>query len=372
MAGVNLASKYSKKVDEKFALEELTGAMGGADYDFVGVNAVKVWKIEDAPLNDYTRSGGQRYGTPAELEDSVQTMTLTQDKSFTFTIDRGNNNEQMMIKEAGKALARQIKNVVVPTRDSYNLGRASIEAINAGNAIYATYSTSNVYEKWLEATEKMDEAKVPMKGRKSWVTPGFLNLFKRSDDFTKVIDYTKTTKTINGEVGNMEDVAIVKTPSTYFPVGVKAVLEHPIAMATPKTLADYKIHDNPPGINGWLVEGRIIYDAFVLENKAKAIVVLVDGGILGIKTKSVAGAATNGTKLSYELPEGVKTSDVASIVYKLNTSAITLPNYGATFTGGTTYTDAEIAASSNTHYAIVGLDADGKAVFANGGELVKG
>lgn len=33
----------------------------------------------------------------------------------------------------------------------------------------------------------------------------------------------------------------------------------------------YKTHDNPPGINGALVEGRICYDAFVLENKAKAI-----------------------------------------------------------------------------------------------------
>jgi len=372
MSGVNLASKYSKKVDEKFALEELTGAMGGADYDFVGVNAVKVYSIEDAPLNDYTRSGSQRYGSPAELEDSVQTLTLTQDKAFTFTIDRGNNNEQMMIKEAGKALARQIKNVVVPTRDAYNLGRAAIEAINNGNAIYATLSTSNAYEKWLAATEIMDEGKVPMKGRKGWVAPSYLNLIKRCSDFTKILEYNKNTKTINGEVGNMEDVAIVKTPSTYLPVGVKAVLEHPIAMATPKTLADYKIHDNPPGINGWLVEGRIIYDAFVLNEKAKGIVVVVDGAILGIKTKSVAGAATNGTKLSYELPEGVKTSDVSSIVYKLNTSAITLPAYGATFTGGTTYTDAEIAASTNTHYAIVGLDSNGKAVFADGGTLVKG
>ena len=33
------------------------------------------------------------------------------------------------------------------------------------------------------------------------------------------------------------------------------------------------IHDNPPGINGWLVEGRVRYDAFVLENKKGAIYV---------------------------------------------------------------------------------------------------
>jgi len=35
----------------------------------------------------------------------------------------------------------------------------------------------------------------------------------------------------------------------------------------------YKQHENPQGINGWLVEGRIYYDAFVLKNKKTAIYV---------------------------------------------------------------------------------------------------
>ena len=34
---------------------------------------------------------------------------------------------------------------------------------------------------------------------------------------------------------------------------------------------DYTIHENPPGISGSLVEGRICYGAFVLDNKVKAI-----------------------------------------------------------------------------------------------------
>ena len=36
-------------------------------------------------------------------------------------------------------------------------------------------------------------------------------------------------------------------------------------------LEDYRVHADPPGISGSLVEGRIVYDAFVLDNKAKAI-----------------------------------------------------------------------------------------------------
>ena len=53
------------------------------------------------------------------------------------------------------------------------------------------------------------------------------------------------------------------------------VILNPIAMVSPIKLQDYKIHDNPPGISGWLVEGRIRYDAFVLNNKADAISVCV-------------------------------------------------------------------------------------------------
>lgn len=44
-----------------------------------------------------------------------------------------------------------------------------------------------------------------------------------------------------------------------------------VFMTSPVKLADYKIHENPQGINGWLVEGRIYYDAFVLNNKKAAI-----------------------------------------------------------------------------------------------------
>ena len=49
------------------------------------------------------------------------------------------------------------------------------------------------------------------------------------------------------------------------------MLAHPCATVAPTKLEDYKIHKDPPGISGSLVEGRICYDAFVLENKAKAI-----------------------------------------------------------------------------------------------------
>ncbi|MBR4026707.1 MAG: hypothetical protein IKJ01_04010 [Lachnospiraceae bacterium] len=49
------------------------------------------------------------------------------------------------------------------------------------------------------------------------------------------------------------------------------MLSHKCACCAPTQLESYKTHQDPPGIDGTLVEGRIVYDAFVFENKAKAI-----------------------------------------------------------------------------------------------------
>lgn len=49
------------------------------------------------------------------------------------------------------------------------------------------------------------------------------------------------------------------------------MIAHPVATVAPTKLEDYRIHQDPPGISGDLVEGRICYDAFVLDNKKAAI-----------------------------------------------------------------------------------------------------
>lgn len=103
---INLAEKYSTKIDEKFKLGAVTTPAVNNDYSFEGVKTVKVYSIPTTALGDYTRSGANRYGTPKELEDSLQELTLTRDRAFTFTIDKGNLTDQLMLKEAGKALAR--------------------------------------------------------------------------------------------------------------------------------------------------------------------------------------------------------------------------------------------------------------------------
>lgn len=91
---INYAEKYSSKVDERFAIASLTNVAINTDYDFVGVNAVNIYSIPTVALTDYTISGTSRYGTPTELQDTLQTLTMSQDKSFTFTLDKRNTQKK--------------------------------------------------------------------------------------------------------------------------------------------------------------------------------------------------------------------------------------------------------------------------------------
>lgn len=270
---VNLASKYSDKVDERFKLKSLTDSATNQDYDWQGTNAVTIYGVSTSAMNDYNvAAASNRYGTAAELGNTTQTMTLSRDRSFTFTIDRKNYQDTQMVMEAGKALARQIDEVITPEIDTYRLAALSAAGIVAANTATAAVTASNAYSVLLNGGVALDEDKVPQGGRVAFVTPTYYSLLKQDNGFIKASEIAQNLL-INGQVGEVDGVKIVKVPSIYLPANTAFIITNSIACVAPKKLEDYKIHDNPPGINGWLVEGRIRYDAFVPNNKANAIYV---------------------------------------------------------------------------------------------------
>jgi len=269
---VNLAAKYSQKVDERFKLKSVTEAAVNREYDWNGVNSINVYSIPTVAMNDYTKSGLSRYGTAAELDNTVQTMTLTRDRSFTFTIDRANHQDTQMVMQAGKALARQVEEVIVPEIDIYRLATMSAAAVANGHTQTLAVTKDNAYSSVLAGTEKLDDKKVPQGGRLLYVTPGFYNLIKLSPEFIKSTEIAQKML-INGQVGEIDGMKVIKVPTSYLPANTPFLIVHPVATVAAQKLEDYKTHDNPPGINGWLVEGRKRYDAFVLENKKNALYV---------------------------------------------------------------------------------------------------
>ena len=269
---INYASKYAAKIDERFSREALSAAAINNDYDFVGTKTVNVYSVPTATMNNYQRTGSNRYGTPAELENSVQEMTVSKDRSFTFTIDRGNFNDTQMANNAGEALSRQIREVVIPEIDKYRFG---VICSNAGKTVEKVLSNKDAYDAFLDATTEMIENNVLLSECVAFVSSKFYKYIKEDNAFIKNGDLSQKML-IKGQVGEVDGVAIVVVPTAYLPENVAFVLTHKSATVAPVKLSEYKIHDNPPGINGWLIEGRVYYDAFVLDNKAAAIYVHMD------------------------------------------------------------------------------------------------
>ena len=276
---VNYASQYAKAVDERFYQVSQAAMALNNRYTFTGVKTVNVYSIPTVALNNYTRSGSNRYGTPSELENSVQELTVTQDKSFTFTIDRANRAQTMMQMDAGAALEREIREVVVPAYDTYVFKKLAEAAIANGQTASTTVTKANAYEQFLAAQEALGDASVPDSGRVCFCSYKFANFLKQDPAFMIASEKARS-QVEKGYIGTVDGVKVVQVPKSHLPTKTASgstvyccdfILTHPVAAAAPKQLEDYKIHDNPPGISGWLVEGRMLFDCFVLNSKKSAI-----------------------------------------------------------------------------------------------------
>ena len=268
---INLVTKFSPLVDEKFTAESKTSLVTNKDYDFVGAHTIKIYSVGTAPMNDYGRNtaGTSRYGTVNDLSNTLQEVSMEKDRSFTFAIDKMDEDETLGAMNAGSALARQLREIVIPEVDTYTYAKI---AAGAGTTVEETLTNTNTYDSIAKATETLDENMAPVDGRVAVMTPANYTLLK-SDPKAVLETETGQNMRIRGVVSNMDGVMIQKVPSTFLPEDTNYILAHKIATTQAIKLAEYKINTDPQGISGTLVEGRIYYTAFVRTNKAKAIYV---------------------------------------------------------------------------------------------------
>lgn len=263
---INAAKTYSKNVVDAFTLASITKGLSSDGWNWAAEEGKTIVLTSNgiAPMNDYQRTGVTRFGTPAEIDNTHQEITCARDRSFTFTVDKMGRNERAMTIEAGKQLRKQIDEVVVPEIDVYTLNKLVTEAEVANvKTAEAAVDKTNAYENFLMMNAILDDEKVPAMGRAAWVTPAFYNMLKLDDSFTKASE--STVKALaSGFLGDVDGVAIHKAPTSYVPEDTLLVIAHKSAWVQPMRLEEYRTHIDPPGISGWLVEGRIVYDAFVL------------------------------------------------------------------------------------------------------------
>lgn len=276
---IDLVEKYLPYVDEQFSTESKKALLTNQDFSFAGAHSVKIYKISTGEMQDYGRNGGKagnwsRYGEVKDLDATTERHELKNDRSFTFVIDKLDEDETGESLEAASALARQVREKVIPEVDTYTYG---VMCGGAGTKIALPDLTKdNIYQEIIKASNALDNAEVPETDRVLVVTPDIYMLMKQCRDIVMETDIGNNLR-IQGVIGNLDGANVQKVPAKRLPAGFKFMLCHPCATVAPTKLHDCKIHQDPPGISGALVEGRIVYDAFVFRNKAKAIYYAHDG-----------------------------------------------------------------------------------------------
>ncbi len=348
---INLASKYSSKIAEVFSGDSFIKDKTSTTYDLTGVKTLKVYTPITVPEGDYERSGENRYGTPVELQDTVQELMMTQDKSFTLSIDKGNNEDQELTKRAGDILKLQIKEQTTPTADKYALKRFATMA-GVVKTLTAKPTKTNIVEHICDGAQALDDAFVPNGDRFIYVTSEVFKMICLSPEFTGVEAIAKDALA-KGVCGEIAGLSIVKVPTSYMPKDCYFIITHKNSVLFPYKISDAKIHSDPVGISGSLIEGRHYYDAFVLGARSAGVYVLAlneaqvaevvitkggtttltcatDGSVITYTTDGTdprysssgvtytggfANVATGGIVKACARKEGMLTSNIASLAY---------------------------------------------------------
>lgn len=273
-ATIELATKYSGYVDEKFHQDSKTEIVSCHNYkwlvsDVDGADWIKIYKVSTAEMNDYNRSGANngnwsRYGKIQDLDAETEEFRIDNDRSFTFALDYLDVRETAGALLAAQALNRQIEEVVIPEIDKWTF---EVLKINAGHKPDpVTLTKTNIYSEIVKATEALDEACVPDTERILVVTPKTYRLMKECKDITLNTE-VGADMLRRGVIGNLDGMTVQRVASSTLPKDFGFCVVQKKCVFSFSKLKKYKVHDNPPGIDGYLVEGRIVYDAFVPQHK---------------------------------------------------------------------------------------------------------
>ena len=268
----NWAQSHLDVVDERYFLEAQTNEIinKGIRLDFNGKKSVTTYDVDTVDEVDYVHNGFNRFGDVVELGTGEQTFTLSQDKAFTFTVDRGNLNDSMMVQEANKAVKRQLREVAVRNTDIYRFSVLSAYAVANSQSATSALAYNDVYQKVLTQAAALFEATYKTDGIHLFVTPTTYNLLKRDPEFVRDADttYRDLKKGILGEVDGMK---IHRVPAALLPANTGFMIVADDVLVSPTKMNNVRVLTDVQGIDGAVAEGRRYYDAFIPANKGAAI-----------------------------------------------------------------------------------------------------
>ena len=287
---IALAQRYLPLLDEVYKYSSRSAILDNQNVQFVGGNAVKVYKTSMDGLADYSRNGGYVNGA---VNGSWETMTLSQDRGRSFQIDRMDNEETLDLA-FGTLAGEFVRTKVVPEIDAYTFaalaGATGIQSANAD----ITVGTTDVPGLIDAATKAMNEEEVPEEGRILFVSEtayeglkvkiarftenGERNIYNGVEAYNgmRVIRvpqtrfYTAITQ-YDGTTAGQTAGGYIGTPTTGY--NINFLMVHPSAVL--KVMKHVLPRIFTPAQNlladAYKFDYRAYWDAFVYENKAKGV-----------------------------------------------------------------------------------------------------
>lgn len=303
---INLATKYSGKIAEKFTKESYVKGNTTEEYDFVGVRSINIYTPTTVPLNTYDRTASaNRFGTPTEMQDTVQELTLTQEPSFSIAVDKGNNADQMNIKPAMAMLGAQIRERVTPEMDKYALKTwANLAGTRKGLSSAPTKST--IVGAIFDGAAALDNALCPDDNRLLYISTTYYNLLRQSSEFLAVDNLADKALT-KGYVGMVADMKAIKVPDSYMPANTYFLITYKKSVMLPVKIKTARVLTEAQGIDGALLEGRNYFDAFVIGTRAGGVYAAVASSAavadptITITTNKAEVTAADGVTFYYTL-----------------------------------------------------------------------
>lgn len=273
---VNLVTKYASKIEPRFTLESLVWGKGTAKHEWDGARTIKSITPTPVALSNYdsTEVTGSRFGALTELQDVENTYTVEQDKAFNIAIDKGNNKSQLNLKGAGEMMKLEVDEIIVPEMDKYALSKYA-GTTGIGKVVQASLTKSNIVQAITDCYVACRNAKAPAKGYVVWLKMTDFGKLLNAPEFLS-LEKLGTKAVGKGEVGEVNGIKVIPVPDSYMPSGTNFIVAHPSVLMPVEKIKTLRILTENPDIDGANLQGRIMFDAFVVAQRV--------GGVCACKT----------------------------------------------------------------------------------------
>jgi len=291
MPNINYATQYQQALDQNFPYVLNFGALFNSPsnslFKWTGAKAIEIPVIATTGRKDANRDTIGEFGR--NFSNSWEPKTLSNQRMWDTLVHPMDIDQTNFVTSIGNITKVYNDQQKFPEMDAYCISKIYADWTAKSKTADTTVLTEdNVLTVFDARMQAMDEARVPVQGRKLYVTPGVKTLLKNASQVTRqIIAGASNDGVISRSVNRLDEVEIIQVSSDLMKtvydftsgwatgVGAKQIqmcLIHPLAVITPVSY-QFASLDEPTA----KTQGKFYYyeesfeDVFILDNKVNAI-----------------------------------------------------------------------------------------------------